>query len=261
MIGRHVDELIDGFLLGALDGSEAAAVRGHLRGCAACTRTLLEAREVLSVLPEQIDELSPRASVKTAVMAVVRADAPRKAAMPRSRERGAGRLLPFRMDLSSSNPLLRWASLGMAAAFIIGVVGGVTGWALILGDRLQKKSDDLTRSEGTIETLIDSKRTVRMESTYAGATVKAIVAAPETGTGNVVVVRDLPRATGGNGYIVWLWDDGTPTSGGIIQPDASGDAVWPLDLDLSPYERMEIDLQPVGATAPGGDRVLAGALR
>ena len=259
MNAMHVEDLIDGYALAALDRTESAHVRDHLRDCDGCRRVLAETRQVLSVLPRQLEPLTPRPSVKASLLAAARADdavSGRYAAADRP-----ARLLPFRMDRGSSNAVLRWASLGVAAAFIIGLVGGLTGWAVVLGDRLDKRKDDLGKSHDTIETLLHSDHVVRLQSTYAGLDVRAVVAIPATGTGALLVVSDVPSPTAGDAYHLWFFSDGVAQSNGVLTPDANGDITTSVNIDLARYDRIEIDLQSSDATAPGGQLVIAGALR
>ena len=256
----HVAELVDGYLLGALEPDESSQVTAHLASCATCLRTLEETREVLSALPAQLEPLSPRPALKVALLAAARADAS-GAHGGANGETRPPRLLPFRMDPASANKMLRWASVGMAAAFIIGVVGGLAGWALVLGDRLDKRKDDLANNHDALETLVHSDDVLRFESTYAGTNIKAVIAAANTGTGALIIVSDVPTATGGTGYHLWLFANGVAESNGVLAPDANGDIITRVNVDLSRYDRMEIDLQPVGASAPGGERVIATNLR
>jgi hypothetical protein len=256
--GAHVDDLIDGLLLRALEPNEEALVRKHVGECASCARALVESREILAVLPGSLDDLSPRPSLRVALLAAAARDA--ADATPIRDESRPARLLPFRMDKRSSNPFLRWASLGMAAAFIIGLVGGVTGWALLLGDRLGRKAGDLEKSGDNIEKLLKSDHIVTISSTFEGSDIRALLAVPASGPDAFVVVQGVPTATAGNGYHIWLFANGVAESGGVVVPDSDGDIVTTLDADLSKYDRIEPDLQPVSGSSPGGDVVIASEL-
>lgn len=253
---RHVEDLVDGYLLGALEPAEAGMAGAHVDSCVACRQLLRESRQTIALLPESVEEMLPRTDVKLRLMSAVRAEVRAVAAPPR----GPASMLPFRMDLRSSNRALRWASLGVAAAFIFGVVGGLAGWALILGDRLNQKDDDLVKGRDALETLLHSDHQIRIESHYRDADVTAVLALP-SGEQPLLLLSDAPRLPTGEGYHVWLIGGGTPVSAGVLEPNDGGDATKRIDADLSKYERMEIDAQPASASAPGGERVLEGALR
>jgi hypothetical protein len=161
------------------------------------------------------------------------------------------------MDPSSRNAFLRWASLGMALAFIVGLVGGVTGWALFLGDRLGHRDDAF--DQDTIEMLVGSDHVITADGAYNGTAVHAALGIESSGTG-VFVATDLPVPSTGTGYQLWLFSNGTAHLAAVLTPDAEGDAVARLPDDLRAYDRIELDLEPVGSTDPGATRILAAVL-
>ncbi len=253
----HVDELIDGYALGALDGDEAEAAGDHLRACARCRGLLARTQATLLALPDALDELSPRREARLRLLAAARVDGEQATGVEPERPR---RLLPFRMDRDSSNPLLRWASLGMAAAFILGLVGGVTGWAVVLGDRNAPRDDELAKNRDAIETLVRSQRLFTMSASYGGRDVRAI-AAPGAGGHATVAVTDLPPAPAGLVYRLWLFSGASASTGVVLRPDANGTVIAALNVELSAFDRMAIDVQQADDGAPGGATVLAGSLK
>lgn len=257
MTARHVEDLVDGYALRAIDAAEERRAEAHLDGCASCRRSLRASINALALLPESLEPMEPSDRVKRRLIAAVRAEtstAPAPIGGPAS-------MLPFRMNPRARNRVLRWASLGVAAAFIFGVVGGLAGWALILGDRLNQKDDDLANGRDALETLLQSDRQIRMKSHYRGADVTAVLALPPGDEPPLLLLNDAPRLPSGEGYHVWLFVGGLPTSAGVLIPDDGGDAMARIDLDVTTYDRMEIDVQQGGATIPGGERVLDGELR
>jgi anti-sigma-K factor RskA len=255
----HVDELIDGFALGALQPDETRVARAHLDGCTRCRRLLASMQATLVALPDALDELAPRREARLRLLAAARSDLSRVAAAKEESQRPR-RLLPFRMDRSSSNPLRRWASVGMAAAFIVGLVGGVTGWAVVLGDRQAPRDDELAKNRDAIETLVRSQRLFTMNSSYRGREVRAIAAAGTNGHATLAVTGLVP-APAGLAYRLWLFSGTNVTSGGVLTPDARGTVVAALNVDLAAFDRMTIALQHSEDGAPGGVTALAGSLK
>jgi hypothetical protein len=253
----HVDELIDGFALGALNRHETRSARAHLHECARCRSLLARAQATLVALPDALDELAPRREIKLRLLAAARSDGDRTFEDEPVRPR---RLLPFRMDRSSSNPLLRWASLGMAAAFVVGLVGGMTGWAVVLGDRQAPRDDELAKNRDAIEALVRSQRLFTMSASYGGREVRAI-AAQGSGGQATLAVTDLPPTPAGLVYRLWLFSETTITRGGALRPDARGTAIVALNVDLAAFDRMVIDVQSADDGAPGGAPVLSGSLK
>ncbi len=67
----HVEDLIPGYALGALDTAETAAVDAHVRGCAACERALFEAQRTVGMLPFIVRLSSPSIDTKAALFSRV----------------------------------------------------------------------------------------------------------------------------------------------------------------------------------------------
>ena len=180
----HVDDDLPGYLLGALDADEQERVAKHLTSCPRCAAERAAEADVLTALAATVDAVTPGPNVKRSVVAEARrtAVAPQR---PKS-------ILPFRIDPRSSNPVLRWASLGVAAAFIVGLVGGVTGWAIVLGDRLDQKTNDLNTSRNTLEALVHSGKIATMDGSINATPVRAALGIPSSGTG-AVIGRPHPR--------------------------------------------------------------------
>jgi anti-sigma factor RsiW len=67
----HVDDLIPGYALGALDAAEAAAVDAHVSGCATCEHALADLRAAAGMLPFLVPLHTPAADNKAALFARV----------------------------------------------------------------------------------------------------------------------------------------------------------------------------------------------
>jgi hypothetical protein len=67
----HVEDLIPGYALGALDAAETAAVDTHVRACPACQRELAEAQGVAGMLPFIVPLSTPPVAARAALFARV----------------------------------------------------------------------------------------------------------------------------------------------------------------------------------------------
>lgn len=258
MRNAHVDDEIAGYLLDMVDAREQRRIAAHLAGCPQCARVRRDQALVLTPLAADVDDVVPPLMLKRRLLAEARASL-EPASAPEPTLARPHSLLPFRLDPASSNRFLRWASLWMAAAFIIGLVGGVTGWALVLGDRLDRKSNELDASRDTLETLIHSDAIATMDGNVGSTPVRGAIGVQPSGTG-MLVVNGIPPASTGQGYQLWLFSNGTAQSAGMVSPDSHGDIVARVEQEMRRYQRMQLDLEPLGAGAPGGQVVLAGAL-
>ena len=257
MRDAHVDDEIAGYLLDMVDARQRGRIAAHLAGCPQCARVRRDQALVLTPLAADVDDVVPPPMLKRRLLAEARASL-EPASAPEPTLARPHSLLPFKLDPASSNRFLRWASLWMAAAFIIGLVGGVTGWALVLGDRLDRKSNELDASRDTLETLIHSDAIATMDGTSVARRCAARSASnrPARGCSWSTTSRQHRRGRG-TSCGCSRTARRSRRHGIAGQPrrhrraGRAGDAA---------YQRMQLDLEPLGAGAPGGQVVLAGAL-
>jgi anti-sigma-K factor RskA len=243
---EHVEDLIGGYLLGALEDAEGARVAAHLEQCETCTARFIEAREVLAVFPDDLDELAPRAHVKAALLEAAGSSLPTPAT---ANVRDIGVARSHRLSFA------QWAPLAAAAAAVIAIVVGLASWALVLDNRLEERDKQLARAEALVSAVTTSGRVLTMEGTDAAPDVHAALIVPSDGDNNV------PQPERGTGYHLWLFANDEPVPGGVLTPDGNGNIVTRIDgVDLAQFDRMELDVQPLGSDSPGGTTVLGGAL-
>jgi hypothetical protein len=149
-----------------------------------------------------------------------------------------------------------WPAAAAAALFV--VCGGLLGWALVLNNRLDDRDDQLARSRTLLEAVSSSSRVLTMEGTDAAPDVDAALVLGEQG-GVAVIANNGPAPESGQGYHLWLFRDGEAQYAGLLEPDDEGDVLVALEANIDEYDAMEVDLQPLASTAPGGTTVLEGA--
>ena len=116
----RVGELAPGFVLGALDASEMAAVHEHLIACREPHAELRELGGVLPYLAVALEPVEPPARLRAAIIAAAQADL---AAHPRSAQTSARRVasLPSSTSVAQA-PVLEPASTPVAPALGSGTV-------------------------------------------------------------------------------------------------------------------------------------------
>jgi anti-sigma factor RsiW len=67
----HVEDLIPGYVLGALDAAEFSAVNTHVRICPSCERSLAEAQRTVGMLPFTVPMHTPSIDTKVALFSRV----------------------------------------------------------------------------------------------------------------------------------------------------------------------------------------------
>lgn len=195
--------------LAAGDTPEAAALAGHLAGCAACGEELERIRRVSELLRGALrEEVSPpaappahlRAQTLAYVREVGRARGGEGASMPRS--------MPASVSAPSgaARSLGWWVSLGAAVVLAAGLSG------LVVSSQSQATID---RQEATISALArvntwtlrvsgaPDARTVVLASTSGGDAAGTLIFSPSSEE-LVVVMSGLPEPPAGKEYRCWV---------------------------------------------------------
>ena len=270
------------------DTAEAAAVAGHLAGCAACTaelarmrRTATIAREVVRTQPDpelRARTLSfvraegvPRGSAATAASQVApQPDAPAVDAAPVV---GAASAPVASLDDARSRRAtsrLRTAVTVLAASLVIAIGGGVVAYRSLSAETTTTIDDQAqeidvleatTRATLAVSAEPDAERVALTATPGGGEAVGTLLFSPSTGE-LVAVASDLEPEADGMEYGCWIEVDGTRTRIGKMY--WAGDLwAWagPVDglADVPEGATFGVSLGPVGG---GGDAtpVLTGEL-
>lgn len=113
-------EDLAGYLLGALEPDDAAALERHAEGCERCRAELRRLAPAALALPEMVERLEPPPGLRRRLLAEVRADAApvrREAGGPR---RLGGRLRDLHLGPLGRRPLAALAGLALVVVAIAG---------------------------------------------------------------------------------------------------------------------------------------------
>jgi hypothetical protein len=239
----RIRELAPGFVLGALDRAEMAAVREHLRTCPRPHPEIAELGGVVPYLGQSVAPIVPAAGLKAAVMAAVEADltARREAPQPSPEHVpaltvvgsepdrkvvGGGVLAALRSRRAAS-----WATRAAAAIVIFGLLGTVVTLRGAL-DKAQTGADIW----GYIGTAGNRSTVLAPVGEGKGAGAAALLPSRNLR----VYVSGLEATHGDEVYIVWISVDGdTARSAGWFTVDGSGTGEVVAE-DLSPSSSIRI---------------------
>ena len=217
-------DLASGFVLGALDPAEMAAVREHLEGCSKSHPELCELGGVLPYLGGSIEPVEPSARLRAAVLAAARADlatrrsevpAPITAAPVRVRPESTPVLTvvePTRaarvISLASVRALRTrraavWVSRVAAAVVIVGLVG----YAVVVQSDLSKYNTSMAHANAVYHAMAQpGARSAVLIPQGANDGAGDAVLLP---SGHVIVnVHGLAPTTNDEVYMVWFSADG-----------------------------------------------------
>jgi hypothetical protein len=209
--------------LTAGDTPVAAAVAGHLVGCAECADELVRLRRSARVVRDAI-HTTPPADLRARTLDYVRAvgrdrSGGRDQALPAP---GAGTPIPEAGPPAATVAARRRAALplGLAAAVLVSLALGGAAVGLVAQRALGERDQQIARQAGVVDALATvtawslrvsgeaDARSVRLASTTGDAASGTILFSPSTGE-LVVVADDLAEPPAGTEFRCWVEVDGT----------------------------------------------------
>jgi len=258
----EVRDLAASYVLGALEGHEADAVRAHLASCADPHVEMDELASVLPVLAESVPVVEPPSALKGRIMAAAAADleARRNAAAVAPVDAAP---VPFPSAIAREARAARrtgsvgtWA-LRIAAVLAIALLGG---WNLLLQGQLQQARTyesnvaavlDMAGQPGSLTAILtaeDGDGPVGLAAVGSDGAVK-------------LAMRDLAPTQGDQVYTTWvIGADGAPVALGDFRVGATGTAYFEgrgLPTEEGIVLALTLEPQP-GATAPSSTPVSLG---
>ncbi len=249
-------ELAPGYVLGALEPAEAAAVREHLATCPESHTEFEELGGVVPALLADVELVEPPAALRDRIMDAARADLARRpgsvaaapTAFPSTTEREIRR--------ASRRRGLDWA-LRIAAVIAIVVVGA---WGL----GIQRQLEVAQRFDHAVAAVLDAaarpgaKAVILSETEGQHGRGLAAIAPDGTVT---LAMRDLPATAGSQVYTTWvIVGKNAPVAVADFTVDSNGIAsVVTRPAPTPPGATIALTLEPnAGDTAPKGPIVSTG---
>jgi len=234
---RHVDDLVDAYILDALEPDEVDFVESHLEGCERCRALVAEARVTRDALLMSPPLATPPPALRARVLARIAEEV--VATHPSER-----RPVPTQQPQSP-------ASDSAFQRFMRSVLGG--------GDREERQAEKLLH-----ELLSDPQSIVwKVGGTERapGASGK-LVGSPDLREA-VLVVSGLDEPPQGHEYQVWFLRGGTPVPNSLFRVDRHGRAtpIVRVSAPLPDFDTVAITPEPFGGSpGPTGPIVMAGSL-
>lgn len=265
-------DLAAGYVIGALEAAEEAAVREHLRTCPETHAEFAELGGVVPYLAEAVLELvEPPAALRDRIMAAAAADLAARSGGPSQADAARSQLEPATHPAApiafpsaaerdvrarSRTGRLGWA-MRIAAVVAIVVLGG---WNLLLQNQLNAARG----FDQAVATVISAAAEPGSKTVILapGDDSRASGIAAVRPDGSVVLaMRDLPPTSGSQVYETWVILPGAaPLAVGSFTVDANGTATFTTrPADAPAGARIAVTREPrAGNTAPEGPLVSAG---
>jgi anti-sigma-K factor RskA len=241
----EVDNLVAGWVLGALDAGELERVRTHIETCPICRATASRLGRVVGALPLEVQEIDPPAALRERILAAAAQGSTAAIAVPKTRTK---QYRPATTMATSSGRPRGWVPAYAAAATV--VLALVVG--LVAGDLVGRQAPPPAAV---------------VRSALAGHQALA------SAKGNVIDLRSdgvvlvdfsgLPQLDSGKVYEIWLITaGGRADPAGVFVPDANGSKFVLVANSLSGYAQMAVTIEvaPDGTQAPTQQPDLYGSL-
>lgn len=231
----EIQEIIPAYVLGALQGAEAARVEAHVASCDNCTCVLEEYRPVASALALAVPMVQPPRALKARVMQHVLTQPPEQVTA---------------QPVAHSQPW--WRRLGFApalagAALVLALVA--LGWNVWQTERLSREFA-AQRDFVTAMAYAQGSALMIHGTDLAPDAVGRFYRDPDSSVAALVTVN-MPPLAKDQVYQVWLTEPGgTRISGGVLRIDGEGNG-WLLvraPRHLDAYIQLGVTTEPTGGS-------------
>jgi hypothetical protein len=252
----HIDDLVAGYVLGALEADEAAAVDAHVRICAVCEHSLAESQRTACMLPFIVPMQKPPLDSKVALFARVAhtqravvesllplhgAEAWRTPTIPSS---GVPALATAESS-SPSVPTARGSRVGwfvsvLSVPLLIALIA--TGfWGLQLQSRLSSQNSQLAELQSELANFGSGTTSYPLSPGYDAPQAEGQLVIGSDGRAGMLQI-DVNSKDAAGAYELLVNQDGklVPAAEFTVGQDGKGQARFQLDQPFADYESVHI---------------------
>lgn len=229
---EHLEQLVAGYVLGALEPDEAAQVEAHLDACVSCRELARRLARAVGAVPLATERVSPPPRLRAQILEAAAAGG-RPVAESRPPR---GRLLPLPpLRRPTWHVPSRWASVALVASLIAFALGAG------VGSRMARPAVTTTTAQ------------YQLAGSGRLTTAQARVFSLQDASLMFVQFSGLPQPNQGRVYELWIIRPGTvPAPAGTFVPDSDGSKVLVLDRTFRGSAVMAVTSEPgpAGSAAP-----------
>ena len=267
----HVDDLVAGYVLGALEADEATAVDAHVRTCSTCELSLADAQRTVGMLPFVVPMQRAPIDSKVALFARV-AQAQRAAAAASLPMRGAevwrtptipsstGAALAYTGSDNASSPASASGSRSSRAGWLVSVMSVpllialvATGfWGLQLQNQLSSQNSQLAELQSELANFGSGTTSYPLSPGYDAPQAEGQIVIGSDGRAGMVQI-DVNSKDAAGAYELWVNQDGklVPAAEFTVGQDGKGEARFELDQPFGDYESVHIRAKAVNPSQVG----------
>jgi len=260
----HVDDLVPGYALGALEADEIAAVDAHVRGCPSCEQSLADAQRTTGMLPFIVPMQKPPLDSKVALFARVAhaqkaaaaaslplpgVEAWRTPTIPSSglafASSAESSIPPVSAVSSSRASRSSWLISVLSVPLLIALVA--TGfWGLQLQNRLSSQTSQLTDLQSELANFGSGTTSYPLSPGYDAPQAEGQIVMGSDGRSGMLQI-DVNSKDRAGAYEMWVNQNGklVPAAEFTVNQDGQGQARFELDQPFGEYESVHIRAKAV----------------
>jgi anti-sigma factor RsiW len=266
----HIDDLIPGYALGALEPDESAAIEAHVRGCPSCEQSLWEAERTVGVLPFTVPLHTPSMDNKVALFArvahahkaVVASSLPRVGGdvwrTPTLPSSAGADIAPVAPSFATASPQPRresrtsWLVSAVSVPLLIALIA--TGfWGMQLRNQLSTQSAQVADLQAQLTNFGAGTTAYPLSPGAAAPQAEGQILMGADQRGGILQI-DVNSKEGARDYELWVNKDGklVPAAEVTVNQDGRGQAPFELDQPFSEYQSVHVRAKPLDGTAADG---------
>jgi anti-sigma-K factor RskA len=252
MTHDEIKDALSALALGALDPAERDIVQAHVRECAECQAELAVLGRVVDGIGLEAKPVTPPAALKAKVMA-------RVASTPAGSKPAPATVTPMPPKIISSGTGAGGSKVGWAMPLALAASLILAAAAVFYSFSLRREVADLRTAAKVIQSPDLLNVVVKGQDVASGASGRALWS---RSSGFVFSAQGLPLLPAGRVYQLWTITGKTPTSAGLMKPDANGTAfvTMPVSPDAPRPDAFGVTIEPAGGSrAPTMPIVMLGA--
>ncbi|HUG16532.1 MAG TPA: anti-sigma factor [Thermomicrobiales bacterium] len=261
----HVNRLLAGYALGALDRDEMELVARHVQGCVSCRAELAELESVTGLLAYAVPPLPVPVRARAGLLAKLDAVG----------TTNAEQMVVLRRPARSPGDAFPAARVRRFAAFVALPIVMVLAVVLVMGEIISDQQDELRTTQ---EEKNDSHRVLTSAGVDDPRFMTDFVTVPNVGGAAMgrlfldweantamIVAKDMPAIGEQQQYVVWfrLQEPHEYARAGVLQIDAQGRTQLTLEPadPIMAYEALVITIElDADAASPAGPEVMTAGM-
>jgi hypothetical protein len=262
----HVEDLIPGYVLGALDAAEFSAVDTHVRICPSCERSLAEAQRTVGMLPFTVPMHSPSIDTKVALFSRVShvqkaataaalptasVDAFRTPTLPSSSFQDLAPSAPAGATAQGSerrDSRFGWLASAISLPLLVALIA--TGfWGIQMRNQLSTQDAQLAELQSEFANFASGTTSYPLSPGFDAPMAEGQVVMGANQRDGLLQI-DVNSKDGPRSYEFFVNQDGNLIPAGEVTVNAEGQGQMRIELDqpFGEYESVHIRAKPVDAS-------------